>query len=75
MKKNVNESVLNATKRDLKEIEHFIKGVPLPTEDELKEFLIDEKLTRYESYANALLDAVRAKEWFIFNSRIRRNMP
>jgi hypothetical protein len=75
MEKRSNESVLNATKRDLKEIEHFIKGRPLPTEDELKEFLTDEKLTRYESYANALLEAVRAKEWFIFNSRIRRNMP
>jgi hypothetical protein len=75
MKKNVNESVLNATKRDLKEIEHFVKSRPLPTEDELKEFLKDEKLTRYESYANPLLKAVIAKEWFIFNSRIRRNMP
>ena len=63
---------LNSIKDEIKELEHFIKSKPFPSESSLDEYIKANGIEYLTKYATSLLSAVAEREWLMFQYKVHK---
>ena len=64
---------LKKAKEAIRKIERFCKSRPMPTSEEVDEYLKSEGLTQYQNFAAQFCSAIWAKEWILHTKKINKS--
>jgi hypothetical protein len=70
---NIMNPALKKVKVNLKKIDQYCNGRPIPTVTELNVFIQENELFDLQKYADSVMASVREREWLFYQNKINKS--